>query len=187
MDDRLFEIGKTYNMEQLVTRINEIIGEKFTILDERDDIEKWNGIPKLLMLEETTQNKVLEFVEFIDSLLVPIEEKTIYIVSLSGLIEFGKISLDQYDLGSLFTMADYYQNSSIQEIKNTLILVGNPELLKAIRCKTLELDTRKEILRRVVNRFFETKRTKIDHKTITKYLLDTIQQIQTLDYYELVK
>ncbi len=187
MEERLFEAGKKFNIEQLVSRINEIIDEKFTILDEKDDIEKWNGIPKLLLLDEKTQNRVLEFVDFMDSLLVPIEEKTIYIVSLSGLIEFGKISLDQYDLGSLFTMADYYQNSSISEIKNTLILVGNPALLNAIRCKTLELDTRKEILKKVVNRFFETKRTKIDNKTITKYLNDAIQQIQTLDYYELVK
>ena len=31
MEERLFEAGKKFNIEQLVSRINEIIDEKFTI------------------------------------------------------------------------------------------------------------------------------------------------------------
>ncbi len=187
MIERLLEKEKNTNMEQLVAQINKIIDEKFSILDEKDDIEKWNGIPKLLLLEEPVQKKFLEFVDFMDSLLVPIEDKVIYVVSLSGLMEFGGVNLEKYDVGSLFMMADYYQNSTITEIKNTIIIAGNLELLTAIRLKTLDLEARKKILRKIVEGFFQPKRNKVDNKVISKYITDSIQMIQMTDYYELMK
>lgn len=187
MEEHLFTNGKNMTVEQLVTRINEIIGEKFSILDEQDDIEKWNSVPKLLMLNELDQNKLLEFASFIDSLFISIEEKIIYMVSLSGLIEFGGISLEKYDVGNLFTMADYYQNSSIAEIKNSIPIVGNPDLLTTIRNKTLDVDARKKILLNLVNQVFQGKMGTIEASALDKYLKETIQRIEVTDYYELIK
>lgn len=168
--EKLLETDKAVSVEMLVNRINELIGEKFTILDEQDDIQKWNGIPKLLMLDEVAGKRLLSFIEYMDSLLIPIEDKAIIVVSLSGLMEFANIKLYDYDDGSLYTMADYYQNSSIAEIKNTISIVGNKELLNAVRCKTLDLDLRKKILLDVVN-------GAVGNNNINEYLQRCIQKI----------
>ena len=61
---KIFEMGKEPSIELLVNRINELIGEKFSILDEQDDIEKWNGIPRLLMLDEVAQKRLLSFIDY---------------------------------------------------------------------------------------------------------------------------
>jgi len=101
MEEKIFNNIKNHTVEELVTKINEVVGNKFTILNEENDIEKWNTVPKLLLLNENQQNKLLSFVDFTDSLLSPIEEKAMYIISLSGLIEHGKIDIEDYDDGSL--------------------------------------------------------------------------------------
>ena len=168
--EKLFENIKEANVEMLVNRINELIGAKFAILDEQDDIQKWNGMPKLLMLDEIAQKRFMSFVEYMDSLLIPIEDKAIMVVSLSGLMEFANIKLYDYDDGSLYTMADFYQNSSIEEIKNTISIVGNKELLNAVRGKTLDLDLRKKMLTDIVNKAKENGNT-------TKYIEETIKKI----------
>lgn len=148
--EKIFETGKDPSVELLVNRINELIGEKFSILDEQDDIQKWNGVPRLLLLDEVAQKRLLSFIEYMDSLLIPIEDKAIIVVSLSGLMEFVNIKLYDYDDGSLYTMADYYQNSSIEEIKNTITIVGNKDILSVVRGKTLDLDIRKKMLNDIV-------------------------------------
>jgi len=148
--EKILEIGKEPTIEMLVNRINELIGEKFSILDEQDDIEKWNGIPKLMMLDEVASKRLLSFIEYMDSLLIPIEDKAIIVVSLSGLMEFANVKLYDYDDGSLYTLADYYQNSSIEEIKNTIAVVGNKDVLRIVRGKTLDLDMRKKMLDDIV-------------------------------------
>lgn len=168
--EKLLENGKESSIEMLVNRINELIGEKFAILDEQDDIQKWNGVPKLLMLDEVAGKRLLSFIEYMDSLLIPIEDKAILVVSLSGLMEFANVKLYDYDDGSLYTMADFYQNSSIEEIKNTIEIVGNKELLHLVRGKTLDLDMRKKMLSDIVE--------KANGNTdITKYIEDTINNL----------
>lgn len=168
--EKLFENEKDYSIEMLVNRINELIGEKFTILDEQDDIKKWNGVPKLLMLDGVAQKRLLSFIEYMDSLLIPIEDKAIIVVSLSGLMEFANVKLYDYDDGSLYTMADFYQNSSIEEIRNTIEIVGNREILRLVRGKTLDLDIRKKMLLDIVNGANES-------SDITKYIEDTINNL----------
>ncbi len=184
MSEKLFENTKEINIENLITRINEVVGEKFAILDEKDDIEKWNTVPKLLLLEEENAKRILSFVEFMDSLLVTKEEKAMYVVSLCGLIEFGHLNLKDYEEGSLFTLADYYQNSSIQEIEKTISIVGDNSLLMTVRDKTLDLEGRKELLKKIVN---EAEQTGVHTKNqIIKFLEAKIHEMQDKYYDELV-
>ena len=168
--EKILETGKEVSIEMLVSRINELIGEKFSILDEQDDIQKWNGVPKLMMLDEVAQKRFLSFVEYMDSLLIPIEDKAIIIVSLSGLMEFANVKLYEYDDGSLYTMADFYQNSSIEEIRNTIAVVGNKDILRVVRGKTLDLDMRKKMLNDIVNGASGV-------SDINKYIEDTINNL----------
>jgi hypothetical protein len=185
MGDKILESTKT--IEELVKKINEIVDSDFSMLEHENDIEKWNTIPKLLLMEDDKKNKMLSFVEFLDTLLVSLEAKAMYIISLSGLLEFGNINLLDYDDGSLFTLADYYQNSSVEEIKKTLSIVGNKDLLLAVRNKTLDLDVRKKIISNIISNIETNKTSIIKTQGMKNYITELIKQIPEKDYYDLVK
>ena len=58
MEERLLDEFKKVSVEELVNRINEIVRDKFSILDEENDIEKWNRVPKLLLLSSDKKKQV---------------------------------------------------------------------------------------------------------------------------------
>lgn len=186
MEERILWPNGDISVKKLVDRINEIIGNSFNILGQGDSIEKWNGIPKLLALDEDRQKILLKFVEYVDNLLMPIENKVMYIVSLSSLIEFGNIDIVLYDEGSLFILADYYKDSTINDIKETLFLVKNPTLLLTVREKTLDIEMRKKILLDVVNSFISGKIDRTDAIQCNKFIDGKINEIVAKDYYEVV-
>jgi hypothetical protein len=175
MEERLLDEFKKVSVEELVNRINEIVRDKFSILDEENDIEKWNRVPKLLLLSSDKKKQVLSFVEFMDSLLIPVTEKAMYVISLCGLLEYGNLNMEEYDDGSLFTLASFYENSTIDEIKNTIAIVGNKDLLLAVRKKTLDIDTRNKILSEVITDMNTKKITVNNNKDFSKFMEDTIK------------
>ena len=59
MEERLLEVGKDRSVNQLVENINKLVDKNFNILSHNDDIEKWNSVPKLLMLDVDKQEKLL--------------------------------------------------------------------------------------------------------------------------------
>ena len=187
MEERLLDEFKKVSVEELVNRINEIVRDKFSILDEENDIEKWNRVPKLLLLSSDKKKQVLYFVEFMDSLLIKFNEKAMYVISLCGLLEYGNLNMEEYDDGSLFTLASIYENSTIDEIKNTIAIVGNKDLLLAVRKKTLDIDTRNKILAEVITDMNMKKITVNNKKDFSKFMEDTIKKINEKDYYDLVK
>lgn len=187
VEERLLDEFKKVSVEELVNRINEIVRDKFSILDEENDIEKWNRVPKLLLLSSDKKKQVLSFVEFMDSLLIPVTEKAMYVISLCGLLEYGNLNMEEYDDGSLFTLASFYENSTIDEIKNTIAIVGNKDLLLAVRKKTLDIDTRNKILAEVITDMNTKKITVNNKKDFSKFMEDTINKINEKDYYDLVK
>lgn len=187
MEERLLDEFKKVSVEELVNRINEIVRDKFSILDEENDIEKWNRVPKLLLLSGDKKKQVLSFVEFMDSLLIPVTKKAMYVISLCGLLEYGNLNMEEYDDGSLFTLASFYENSTIDEIKNTIAIVGNKDLLLAVRKKTLDIDTRNKILAEVITDINTKKITVNNKKDFSKFMEDTINEINEKDYYDLVK
>lgn len=187
MEEKLLELSSDKSVKKIIDKINEVVGKEFKILDQDDDIEKWNGVPKLLTLSDISQKKILTFIEYIDNLLVPIEIKVMYIISLSALIEFGNIDINVYDEGSLFVLADYYQNSAIKGIRDTIQIIKNPTLLLAIRSKTLDGETRKKMISNIINSFISDKLDIDDQNQYNKFINNKIKEIETKDYYDLVK
>lgn len=187
MEEKIFNNLRENTVEELVKKINEIVEKKFAILDEENDIEKWNTVPKLLLLDENQKNKLLSFVEFMDSSLAPLEEKAMYVISLCGLLEYGQINLEDYDDGNLFTMADYYQNSSIEDIVNTIGIVGNKEILLAVRKKALDLEIRKKLLLDIVSRAINDKIDIANKNEVTKFAAEIVKELDETEYYDLVK
>ena len=87
----------------------------------------------------------------------------------------------------MFTLASFYENSTIDEIKNTIAIVGNKDLLLAVRKKTLDIDTRNKILAEVITDMNTKKITVNNKKDFSKFMEDTINKINEKDYYDLVK
>lgn len=184
MEERLLEANNA-DIKKLVKRINEIIDKKFDILSKDDDIEKWNSVPKLLLLNDVGQKRLLSFLEYMDSLFTPTTEKTKIIISLSGLMEFANIKLYDYDDGSLYTMADYYKDTKIKNIQETILIAGNKDLLLAVRKKTLDLDIRRRILSEVVDKAVKEKIVSKKIDKLDEFINNAINELNEKDYYEL--
>ena len=177
MDQRMLAKLKTTTIEELIKSINLVIEKELSIIALSDNIVKWNAMPKLLLLEEENKKKVLSFIEFINTISISIEEKIGYVISLCGLLEFGKISLRNYDIGNLFTMVDYYRNRSITEIRATILMVGNPKLLSVVRIKTLDLEERRNLLFSVI-KYMKEHEIVIQNKIeLKRFLEDRILEI----------
>lgn len=167
---------KNASVDDLIKKINDTVGEKFQILDKEDNVKKWTGIPNLLLLDEVAQKRLLAFVEYMDSLLIPIEDKVMIIVSLSGLMEFANIKLYDYDDGSLYTMADFYKNSTIDEIRKSISLISNRDLLLAVREKVLDIKDRKNILSNIEKKYIN------DKIEVTAFIEKVIKELKEINF-----
>lgn len=184
MCERLLE-NNNNSVELLIKKINDIVDQNFSILTGKDDIEKWNLLPDLLLLDEVAQKRLLSFIELVDSLSVSIEEKATIIISLSGLLKFGNIKLYDYDDGSLYTLAQFYQHKNKEDITKTISVIGNKELLLSIRKKTLDLEIRKKILLDIEKSFISVKIDSANSKQVTEFINSTIKELEEKEYYEL--
>ena len=184
MNGKLLENNNT-SVENLAEKINEIVNNKFDILEKKDDIEKWNTIPNLLLLDDVAQKRLLSFIEFMDSLNTPVEDKAMLIISLSGVLEFGNIKLYDYDDGNLYTIADFYKDRTIEDIKKTISLIGNKDVLLTVRRKTLDLEIRKKLLINIEKSFLSAKISSANQ--ITNFSKKVIKELETKEYYDLVK
>ncbi len=184
MNGKLLENNNT-SVENLAEKINEIINQKFNILVNKDDIEKWNTVPKLLLLDDVAQKRFLSFIEFMDSLNTPVEDKAMLIISLSGVLEFGNVKLYDYDDGNLYTIADFYKDRSIEDIKKTISLIGNKDILLTVRKKTLDLEIRKKLLINIEKSFISAKISSANQ--IASFTKKLIKGLEEKEYYELVK
>lgn len=187
MEERLLDYSKDNSVESVIKKINDVVKCKFSILKLDDDIEKWNSIPKLLMLDDVAQKRLMSFIEFMDSLDISIEKKLLNFISLSAVLEFSNIKLYDYDNGNLFTLADYYKDRSISDIKNTISIIGNKDLLLAVRTKTLDLDIRINILLTIEKKSINDKIDTANFDSISKFIAEVITEIENKEYSELIK
>lgn len=184
---RLLEFGAESSIEKLVDMINRIVENNFDILKEDADIEKWNTLPKLLLLKEEEQQKILAVVEYLDSSYISLEDKIDIIISLSGLINIVNLSVMDYDLGNLFMLANYCRNGSINEIKNSFEIIKESKLLLAIRRQTLDIEIRQKILLMLVNRAFYAKINTANKQEVDNFITQVIKELEEKGYEELLK
>lgn len=180
--------SKNNTVDELIKKVNEIVSKNINILKGKDDIEKWNTIPRLLLLKDSEQKQLLLLAQFLDTLLITQAEKAMHIISLSALIQYGNLKLQDYDdILNLFMIVSYYQNCSIDDINETLPIVGNKELIAVIREKTLDIEVRKKLLLDIANRAINDKIDITNKKEVATFTATAVQEIKEKDYYDLVK
>ena len=48
MEDKILDPMKPMTLKQVIDKINKIVGKKFEIVENSDDIQKWTNLPILL-------------------------------------------------------------------------------------------------------------------------------------------
>ena len=175
-------LEKDMNIEEAIKKVNSVVKENFSILDSDDnDVEKWTSVPKLLLLDESDQKKVLSLIEYMDSSELPLEQKIMVIVSLSGLIDLGPIKISDYnDDANLYLLADYYQDTTLDNIIKTINIIKNENILFAVRKKTLDPEERKKILSDVEKSIINDKIDTANLNASTEFIKRKITEIQEM-------
>ena len=100
---------------------------------------------------------------------------------------YGKIALENYDDASLLTLADYYKDQSVAEIKKTLDLLGSIKLLEEIRKTTLDMETRTEILNYVNDEATKQNINIQDINQNNKFIDSILEKVNKKGYYDILK
>lgn len=177
--EKLFR-GK--DLTGVVNIINQEVADDFSLVEEYDGIKKWNTLPILLLESDEKAEKIQGLVTYVDDMLIEKKEKVSYLITLSSLIEHGKIKLETIDEGQVFMLMDFFRTRTVKEMTKLVRLVNTPTLIKAVRNKTLEVHVRTDILNYVVDNYVEQG---IDRSTKKEFLTKMVDTIESLDYYNL--
>lgn len=178
-------LDKSEDISNVVNKINTLVDNDFDMLGKTDDdIIKWSTIPKLMLLSEDKLIRLEEFVKYLDRTRLPMKEKALIIISLSGLIEYFNLDITKYDDGNLYLISNHYQNTKVEDMKKTISVINNNSLLLAVRNKTLDLEDRKVILRKVEYQIYEQNVDTNDLKQLNDFINKEIERIRTIDFYK---
>ena len=181
--ERLLE--KNENIKDVVSKINELVDKDFDMLGKTDDdIVKWQTIPELIGLNEDMLTRLKEFVTYLDRTRLPMREKSLIIISLSGLIKYFNLDITKYDDGNLYLISNHYQNTKVEDMKKTINIINNNSLLLAVRNMTLDLNDRKVILRKIEYKVYEENVDTSNIKELNDFLTKEIEILKTMDYYK---
>ncbi len=173
--ERILGIEQEKSIDNLINRINSIVGNKFTILGDNSDIERWNLLPKLLLLNDKEAEKILSFVEYLDSSYISLERRIDIILSACGLLDIYHAIIN-YDIENLLLLADYYSNESMSDVKQTLPIIKNENILLEVRKRTLDLEKRKSILSAIFDKVLNSKLDINKEKNVNDFIDSLIKE-----------
>ena len=171
-------------LKEIVNQINQEVEKDFKLIESNDGINKWNCLPILLMEDEEEQKKILDFIRYVDDLMISYSNKIEYIVTLACLIENGKLNIKELDDGIIFMLASYFKTKTVKEMLKELTLISEKDIINTVRLKTLEMDSRNKILQYVYDQF---KAKKITKAYQGEFFENIINEIKETDYYDLMK
>ena len=122
------------------------------------------------------------FVKYLDSTRLPMKEKSLIVISLSGLIKFFNLDINKYDDGNLYLISNHYQNTTVEAMKKTISIINNNSLLLAVRNKTLDLNDRKVILRKIESDAYSSGVDATDNTQLNQFVNFEIEKINARDY-----
>ncbi len=148
---------KENSIIELVDSIDTYVDNNFNNFTNVFDLEKWNTIPKLLLLSEKDQIKFLDFCSFIDYLDFEYIDKVKLINTTSSILDYSKMKLSTYENEDLYLLSYYYLDKSVDEINDTIELLSNKKILYAVRNEFLDQEKRKKLLFDIQKRYFSGK------------------------------
>lgn len=178
---KIFE-GKS--LEEISNYINQKIENNQSLIEEYDGVAKWNTLSTLTTTVGTRQQRILQFISYIDEMMLSEKEKIYYLITLSSLLQFGNLEVETLDDGNLFMIVDFFRIRMVGDIAQLISIVNTQQLLLVVRFKTLDGNIRTEILNYVINQYINQK---VDPTQKDNFLAQMMVMIQESEYYKLLE
>ena len=147
---RIFEDHSHLTLEIITKRINELVRDNTDIIQENEEMLKWTSLPQVILNDEENQKQFIEAVKYIDELMTSIKEKIQLMDTVAAMLGFGNISISKLEINSLFLLTEYFRNITTKKYQEEFQLLGNDELLEAIRKNVLDLEKRNSLVTYIV-------------------------------------
>lgn len=186
MKNRLFEDHATLTLEQISEKVNQLFEENFKYFEISECIKKWNSFPIIFLEKKVIKKKFLEMVIYIDELELSLIDKISYITTLTAMIELGKVNITKIEEGDILTLVSYLDSVTVDSLKEVIFLLNRPELLLAVRSKSLDITERMFTLRWIDDLSIDFVANALDEKEVKRYVDAVLQLLEKVDYYQLL-
>ena len=160
MEKRLFNNHADLTVNDIGTKVNQYIDQNISYLENNDDLIKWNDLPSVFLYSEVDKKKFVETVIYIDELFLDELRKIKMINTLASMLVSGNIAISRIDINSLYMLVDLFVEVPTQDYEKDITILGSPLLLENVRRSTLDVDSRKELLRYLLK---EASKMKLDY------------------------
>ena len=160
MEKRLFNNHADLTVNDIGTKVNQYIDQNISYLENNDDLIKWNDLPSVFLESEVDKKKFVETVIYIDELFLDELRKIKMINTLASMLVSGNIAISRIDINSLYMLVDLFVEVPTQDYEKDIMILGSPLLLENVRRSTLDVDSRKELLRYLLK---EASKMKLDY------------------------
>lgn len=160
MEKRLFNNHDDLTVNDIGTKVNQYIDQNISYLENNDDLIKWNDLPSVFLESEVDKKKFVETVIYIDELFLDELRKIKMINTLASMLVSGNIAISRIDINSLYMLVDLFVEVPTQDYEKDITILGSPLLLENVRRSTLDVDSRKELLRYLLK---EASKMKLDY------------------------
>ena len=160
MEKRLFNNHADLTVNDIGTKVNQYIDQNISYLENNDDLIKWNDLPSVFLESEVDKKKFVETVIYIDELFLDELRKIKMINTLASMLVSGNIAISRIDINSLYMLVDLFDDVPTQDYEKDITILGSPLLLENVRRSTLDVDSRKELLRYLLK---EASKMKLDY------------------------
>lgn len=160
MEKRLFNNHADLTVNDIGTKVNQYIDQNISYLENNDDLIKWNDLPSVFLESEVDKKKFVETVIYIDELFLNELRKIKMINTLASMLVSGNIAISRIDINSLYMLVDLFVEVPTQDYEKDITILGSPLLLENVRRSTLDVDSRKELLRYLLK---EASKMKLDY------------------------
>ncbi len=160
MEKRLFNNHADLTVNDIGTKVNQYIDQNISYLENNDDLIKWNDLPSVFLESEVDKKKFVETVIYIDELFLDELRKIKMINTLASMLVSGNIAISRIDINSLYMLVDLFVEVPTQDYEKDITILGSPLLLENVRRSTLDVDSRKELLRYLLK---EASKMKLDY------------------------
>ena len=160
MEKRLFNNHADLTVNDIGTKVNQYIDQNISYLENNDDLIKWNDLPSVFLESEVDKKKFVETVIYIDELFLDELRKIKMINTLASMLVSGNIAISRIDINSLYMLVDLFVEVPTQDYEKDITILVSPLLLENVRRSTLDVDSRKELLRYLLK---EARKMKLDY------------------------
>lgn len=160
MEKRLFNNHADLTVNDIGTKVNQYIDQNISYLENNDDLIKWNDLPSVFLESEVDKKKFVETVIYIDELFLDELRKIKMINTLASMLVSGNIAISRIDINSLYMLVDLFVEVPTQDYEKDITILGSPLLLENVRRSTLDVNSRKELLRYLLK---EASKMKLDY------------------------